>query len=157
MAGRIRGFVDQRVAQLSLEYFEFHDQRRCRPGADYSKGRTMILFTRRDTLTLLLVAAPTFVTGAAKAAADSWDGVWDGAMPDGATVQVTISGPSVTNYKYKGQDITINSQRVAPKSVLFTVGTMNAQIKMLRTGKKSANWFYNEPNGFANHTGVHLQ
>jgi hypothetical protein len=56
---------------------------------------------------------------------------------------VTVSGPSVTDYKYKGQGV--------------TVGFMNAQIRMQRTGKKSANFFYKEPNGFANHTGVHLQ
>ena len=98
-----------------------------------------------------------FVAGAAKAAANSWDGVWSGAFPDGATVQVTISGPSVTDYKYKGQGVTINSQQVAPKGVVLTVGAMNAQIRMSRTGKKSANFSYKEPNGFANHTGVHLQ
>jgi hypothetical protein len=121
------------------------------------KGQDMYLFNRRDSLKLLLTAAPALITRAAKAAADSWDGVWTGAFPDGASVQVTISGPSVTNYKYKGQDVTINSQQVAPKSVVFTVGAMNAQIRMGRTGKKSANFFYKEPNGFANHTGVHLQ
>jgi hypothetical protein len=121
------------------------------------KGQDMYLFNRRDSLKLLLTAAPALITRAAKAAADSWDGVWAGAFPDGASVQVTISGPSVTNYKYKGQDVTINSQQVAPKSVVFTVGAMNAQIRMGRTGKKSANFSYKEPNGFANHTGVHLQ
>ena len=103
----------------------------------------MIRLNRRDTLGLLLAAAPALLTGAAQAAADSWDGAWTGAFPDGATVQVTVSGPSVTDYKYKGQGV--------------TVGFMNAQIRMQRTGKKSANFFYKEPNGFANHTGVHLQ
>jgi hypothetical protein len=117
----------------------------------------MIHLNRRDTLGLLLAAAPTLAIGVAKAAADSWDGVWAGAFPDGATVQVTISGPSVTDYKYKGQGVTINSQSVAPKAVVLTIGTMNAQIRMQRTGKKSANFFYKEPNGFANHTGVRLQ
>jgi hypothetical protein len=121
------------------------------------RGKNMIRLNRRDTLGLLLAAAPAFAIRAAKAAADSWDGVWSGAFPDGAAVQVTISGPSVTDYKYKGQGVTINSQSVAPKAVVLTVGTMNAQIKMQRTGKKSANFFYKEPNGFANHTGVHLQ
>jgi len=117
----------------------------------------MIRLNRRDTLGLLLAAAPALLTGAAQAAADSWDGAWTGAFPDGATVQVTVSGPSVTDYKYKGPGVTINSQSVAPKTVVLTVGSMNAQIKMQRTGKKSANFFYKEPNGFANHTGVHLQ
>jgi hypothetical protein len=34
----------------------------------------MIRLNRRDTLGLLLAAAPALLTGAAKAAADSWDG-----------------------------------------------------------------------------------
>jgi hypothetical protein len=117
----------------------------------------MFRFNRRHTFGLLLAGSLGSIACVANAAADSWDGVWTGAFPDGATVQVTVSGPSVTDYKYKGQGVTINSQSVAPKAVVLTVGTMNAQIKMQRTGKKSANFLYKEPNGFANHTGVHLQ
>jgi hypothetical protein len=117
----------------------------------------MIRLNRRHTLGLLLAAAPTFAIGVANAAADSWDGVWAGAWPDGNTIQITISGQSVTDYKYKGQGVAINSQQVTPKSVVFTVGYLNAQIRLARTGKKSATIFYKEPNGFANHTGLHLQ
>jgi hypothetical protein len=88
------------------------------------------------------------VTGAAWAAFKSpWDGEWVGATTKGDSMDVTISGPSVSAYQFKGQPITINSSSVTPKLIVYHVGNLNGEVKVTRTGENTAAFTYSASDG----------
>jgi len=58
-------------------------------------------------------------------------------------VDVTISGASVSGYQFKGQGVTVNSSTVAPK----TVGYLNGEIRLTRTGESTASYSYSASDG----------
>ena len=78
-----------------------------------------------------------------------WDGEWVGARSKGQTLDASISGASVSAYQYQGQNVTINSSSVSPKTVVFHVGRLNGEIKVVRTGENSASFTYSAPDGHA--------
>jgi hypothetical protein len=94
------------------------------------------------------------LTGASLSAATAWaafktpwDGEWIGTTNKGDSFDMTISGPSVSGYQFKGQNITINSSAVSPNTVVFHVGNLNGEIKVTRTGEKAASFTYSASDG----------
>lgn len=94
-----------------------------------------------------LTAASLIAATAWAAFKTSWDGEWAGTTNKGDSMDVTISGPSVSAYQFKGQNVTINSSTVAPKTVVFHVGYLNGEIKVTRTGENAASFSYSASDG----------
>ena len=76
-----------------------------------------------------------------------WDGQWAGTTEKGDAVALSISGSSVTAYQFKGQNVTINSSQVGPKTAIFHVGYLNGEIRLTRTGETSAAYAYSASDG----------
>jgi hypothetical protein len=76
-----------------------------------------------------------------------WDGEWVGTTNKGDSVDVAISGASVSGYQFKGQYVTVNSSTVAPKTIVFHVGYLNGEIKVTRTGENTASYTYSASDG----------
>jgi hypothetical protein len=93
------------------------------------------------------LTAVSLIASPAWAFKTSWDGEWVGVTGKGDTLDVTISGASVSGYQFKGQGVTINSSAVEPKSVVFHVGYLNGEIKVVRTGENTASFSYSASDG----------
>ena len=94
-----------------------------------------------------LTGASLVAATASAAFKTPWDGEWVGATNKGDPVDVTISGPSVSGYQFKGQGVTVNSSTVAPKTVVFHVGFLNGEIQITRTGESTASYTYSASDG----------
>jgi hypothetical protein len=76
-----------------------------------------------------------------------WDGEWRGTTEKGAPLDVTISGSAVTAYQFQGQSVVVNSSQVTPTTVVFHVGQLNGEIRLIRAGETSANFTYSASDG----------
>jgi hypothetical protein len=103
---------------------------------------------RNGTIFAAAMAASALVASTASAAFKTpWDGEWVGTTNKGDSMDVTISGASVSGYQFKGQSVTINSSTVSPKTVVFHVGFLNGEIRVARTGENTASYSYSASDG----------